>query len=304
MKYILILSVLTIASITWGQNYNDGMHRITSPFSIEDCSNWSSNNLKGKVFSVDTKGFYSPVPKENIDSIINANSGRPGPFYHKKQYFDSIGREIKTIQISDNFGVEYRFDSLGHLSTICNLIGEYNRNTGEGRYGEYFSIDSETRLEWTTNGNRVIGTAKSDIKKDSIVYTHDENKNIIRIETSIDNVKQPVYQYSYDSLNRIISSKYFNRKGLEVYNWYYTFNDQGLLTSWVKKDTNANVLETMNCTYDTLGNSISNEIKSSSYLTQNEYEFEYDDKGNWILCSTIQNGKVVRMIFREINYFE
>lgn len=303
VKNSMILCALLLASKAMGQDYFSGLHRVTSLFTYSVCGNRAGYKLQGAVQSVDTREFYKPVPKEKIDSIVKAHLTSPGPFRHEKIYFDTLGREIKSMNISRTKGMEYIYDSLGRLSTIVILKGEFNQNTGKGRYGEFFSNHFSASLNWKTTGNQVIGTAVSAMQTDSLIYTVDDRKNIIRIESYFDRKKQPVYHYVYDSLNRIISARNFNTNAVEIYNWTYFYNEQGFIQNWVKKDANGRIIETQYFKYDAYGNLLHIEQEEVGSSFQHDYEYVYDEKGNWILCSTIQKGKVTNLRFREIHYF-
>jgi hypothetical protein len=304
VKNSMILWVLLLTSKVMGQNYNSGLHHVVSLFTYAECGDRARYQLRGAVKSLDTKEFYKPVPKEKIDSIVKAHLNSPGPFSHEKKYFDTLGREIKSLRISGTKGIEFIYDSLGHLSKVGILKREFNQNTGKGRYGEFFANNFSASLNWITKGNQVIGTAVSAMQTDSVIYTVDDRKNIIRIESYFDRKKQPVYHYVYDSLNRIISSRNFNPNAVEIYNWTYFYNEQGFIQNWVKKDPNGKIIETHFFKYDAYGNLLHIEGEGPGNSFQNDYEYVYDEKGNWILCSTIQKGKVTNLRFREIHYFE
>ncbi len=304
VKNSMILCALLLTSKVMGQDYFSGLHRVTSLFTYSECGNRARYKLQGAVQSVDTKEFYKPVSKEKIDSIVKAHLNSPGPFFQEKKYFDTLGREIKSVYISRTKGMEYIYDSLGHLSTIVILKGEFNQNTGKGRYGEFFLNNFSASLDWKTKGNQVIGTAVSTMQTDSVIYTVDDRKNIIRIESYFDRKKQPVYYYAYDSLNRILSARNFNTSDIEIYNWTYFYNEQGFMQNWVKKDVNGKIIETQFFKYDAYGNLLHIEGEGPGISFQNDYEYVYDEQGNWILCSTMQKGKVTNLRFREIHYFE
>lgn len=305
VKNIIILFLSLISSEVLCQNYNSGLHNISSPYLIDECKTILSYKLKGNAYSVDTKTFMRPVLREEIDSIVDSNKDRPGPFIHRKQFFDSLGRETKSLNISGLFGEEYLYDSLGRLKGLNTLVGEYNHNTKMGRYGEYFLINHSATMDWTKKGDKVIGICNEidGEKIDSVIYTIDTNSNILKIESILNGKKRPTYLYYYDSLNRIISSKYLNSKGIEKFNWTYTYNEFGFLQSYEKRDENGGVKETYSNIIDSVGNVMQVEITTTNSKLKLEYDYVYDQVGNWIILETKRNGEFLNLQYRKIDYY-
>lgn len=305
MKNFIIICLLFLASKVLSQNNNTGLHNIASPYLTEDCKNIRHYNLLGNIYSIDTKTFNRPVLKENIDSIVLVKRNSQGPFNHEKKYFDSLGFLTKSLNISGLFGVEFIYDSIGRLDSINSLRSEYNNNTNEGRYGEYFTINHSVIMDWSTYENKVIGIGKdiNEERKDTVIYALDSNKNIVRIERIFNGIKLPTYLYRYDSSNRIISSRIINSQGVEKFYWSITYDNNGYLVRNEKKDLNGNLKETITKIRDSFGNVVQVELISSNSYDKYEYNYEYDEIGNWIFCTTKRNGEFVNLQYRKIEYY-
>jgi hypothetical protein len=282
----IMFCLLTIPVV--GQNFNTGLHNLTSPYTIEQCKTRAFYGLNGEVKSIDHYSFYHSFQlAEFKDSILSKYESQPGPFYHRKIWFDSLGRETRNIKITHQTGYELEYDSLGHLSRIYFLKGEYNRNTGEGRFGEdYFTRELSGSFQWYTFDQKVLGVFNKigTSINDSIIYTLDQKKNIIKIEGTNNGHKRNPYEFEYDSLNRIVKSRNLSNLNNEILvTWEFTYDNKGQLDKTKRKNKDG----------------FAPPEDTREYRT----EYEYDHVGNWIKCKTYKDGQLTGVSLREYQYF-
>ncbi len=105
--------------------------------------------------------------------------------------------------------------------------------------------------------------------------------------------------YTYNSQNKKATEEIYNDKGKMWLKRSYEYDAKGNMvkeTKWVKEyekeNTSASTYE-----YDTNGNCTGSNGKP-------EAKFEYDAQGNWIKCTSLQNGKPVLVTERQIEYFK
>lgn len=305
MKKFLAIALLFCSHIySWTQNFNDGLHRLQTPYNIDGCGNWEHYHLKGRVACWDSKTFLNGT-HENKDSLIQFYKDKPSPFSHKQIYFDTVGREIRNYHLSALDGIEFHYNQYGQLDLINAVHSEYNRNTGQGRYGiEHYTKQDTTLLTWFESETTLSVVADYKDNHDSLSYSLDENRNIVRIAKFHNGKASPTYLYRYDSLNRVIATTFLNIKGLATHHWTYTYNEQNLLESYTKKNRDGIQIEKQSYEYDSHGNITVVDVDHLSLKSKLEYIYEYDEFFNITKSTFLRNGEIYNVTFYDITYFE
>lgn len=173
---------------------------------------------------------------------------------HRLEYsYNSDGQvtEFRYYYVDEgrlNHHTIYEYDAAGHLLT------EYTY------YGDDGSIRSGWEYSYDENGNRILSsfTDMEGINTWRYTYTYDENGRILTAakffpyDADGEHDQLGYYTYSYDAAGRLVSKLWTETKGTYFVNhdYYYSYNEAGLLTQSKAVDDRGDVEELMTYTYD------------------------------------------------------
>ncbi|WP_099190500.1 RHS repeat-associated core domain-containing protein [Tepidibacter mesophilus] len=285
------------------------------------------------------KGIYEEF-KYNLDGTLNLAKANNTTYTYK---YTKDGR-LKSKHASGKTLLEYRYDKNGNTKTISDITGKSTHYIYDpaNRVKEILDSKSNTLAQYTYNPNDSI---KSILYGNGIStnYTYDEEQNISSLitktskgETLVDynykhdlngntlekvGTKHQTY-YTYDSLNRLTSAKYDNKKERFTYdnvgNRLTKTTDTGIAkyTYNVKNQliTLAATQELTNFYYDKQGNTIKEETPQGSniyeYNTFNQQTKAITKEGNTLISrydalglrtEIEENEKLTKFIFHKQN---
>lgn len=286
MKYLLVNILLIAHFYGYSQSFENGI--ILTKAKTKDLF-----SLRGKVSSVDQKTFKAErFPYK--DSLIKEN--KRYSFFHDKIFFDTIGRVTKKLNYTAQTGELYKFDSSNRLSEFYHLGGADFRLTTEG-YKYKWSL--QDTVMWGVTYNYLTNN-----KKDSVVYHTNEKNLIVKIENFYNSNSSPMFYYKYDSIGRIINTKWISSMKFNLlYEWNYTYNSKGKIIKWVKSIKKTELIAEIHILeYNQFGDKISD--FENNQKTGYTWEYEYDKNNNWIKSVQKKNGKVDYITIRTINYYK
>jgi YD repeat-containing protein len=239
------------------------------------------------------------LTKENLigDVVLVSNKHLPSEL-HEICVYDDMGMITKRLASlpGDIFTlIETKYDN-GRITTI-----NTSSNLGSGffQYEEMYSYDINGKL--------------MSINKDNftIEFKYDEKGRLIReIETSktLDMELITDYFYSKDKLDSLThtSSYKFGNTNIET---IVNDDNQKTYKSFVKEDDKREVLMSIrNYKRNDKGDfieQVQTEFDEKSQITnvvKIKYEYDYDEKGNWIQKRTIEEGELKNTEYRTIVY--
>ena len=238
-------------------------------------------NLKGDVVLVFTKndGFVSLNLFNDRGMLTKKFSGSTGKYFTLDESIYDNERKI-LVKISSNFGDglsnnenKYSYDTNGKLESINsqksnNNSKDFNQNFKYNKDGELIKEDS--KYDDMTISKEYF---YSENKLDSIIYTNKIGDIVVNNTTEIyEKDKQINKHYDIESNeNKVLTDITFYKK-----------NNRGDCIEEVLDEFNSN----------------GNKIKS----TTKKYEYNYDEKGNWLQKREIEDGILKKTDNRTIIY--
>ena len=110
-------------------------------------------------------------------------------------------------------------------------------------------------------------------------------------------------EFSFNSENILVESKNFS--STSIITGIYKSDDKGRALKNESYDTEGNLARQTKFEYDEHGSRISevNLMADGSERSRNDFRYEYDDQGNWVSQTTMENGAAQFIIGREIEYY-
>jgi len=188
---------------------------------------------------------------------------------------------------TDGNMVEKKLYNKGILLYNADFI--YNDNGKLVEKNTFASDSLQDKISYNLDGSgNITGSIDSNFKSHTIVkstYTYDNQNNLIEADAwnSADTQKNPLTfknGFKYDNKNNVIEEDHFDIKG--------------------------SLGEKITSTYDDDGNLISIEIynPSGNPATQKlTYKYDFDKTGNWINQQIFNNGSLLRIKKRDIEYY-
>lgn len=225
------------------------------------------------------------------DSLIKANSRYS--FFHEKLQFDTLGRLGKEFNLTYQSKTEYKYDSLDRVIKFS-YQDEYTDRAEIVKLVEW--IESDTLLQIKTTPDTINGEVIRLVN----LYHIDKHQNIIKRQTLNNGKPSSVYEYEYDSLNRIIQSRWISSSlGTINSQWVYSYNEKNQIVKWSKTDEHGVLNESHEFEYDKFGNKTKETSDNGITLS---WEYIYDNQENWTKSTQSKNGVEDIIVIREINY--
>jgi hypothetical protein len=181
----------------------------------------------------------------------------------------------------------------------------------QGNLIESCDIDNNGNIDFTYKYNYDKHGVCKEIEKFSSEQLVDKKENIFEdgklIEVKVFNgegINENSCQYRYTG-DEVSERKIVNRSGNVVATFHYEYSN-GQLVSQMEKDSVGDVLTIT--TYNRNSKNDKIETITTFPKSKSEYklifEYEYDNAGNWIKQTQLYNGELIRIVMREITYYE
>jgi len=156
-------------------------------------------------------------------------------------------------------------------------------------------IKEETLLsDGTVN---LISTIKTDAKGNKI-----EQQDTRPTGNAIFNYK---YYYKYDDEGQQIERVAYRGNGTFLFKYTFKYDDNGNKTEWIQIASDSSVVGKVIYKYNEK-NSLVEEIhygKEGNITETYTYKYDFDRKGNWTRQKKMQDGKLVEIKERDIEYY-
>ncbi len=228
-------------------------------------TDWQDYNLKGEVKSLDETCYFADEPMDLEESI-------------KSRLYVTFSNTGSYIEKS-LFGVE------------DNMI-----YTEEYQYNDEFLLERIRRTD-------IEGTCYG-----ICVCNYDDNGNInMQSEYNCEDVLQYNIKITRDDENRVVEMSYLRPDEKENFVIITKkYDSEGNISEMSNMDVLNNIHIVKKFKYDKDGNKIIEEKYSRGIelLEKLSFEYDFDDKGNWITCYEKNQNVVVFIVKRKIEYFE
>lgn len=230
--------------------------------------NWDDINKVG----LDKEIYNTSYIYDALGKVISETSSDESIYLHK---YDKLGLLCK-VQVKykggniDKFVEDIKYNSRGQRTSI---------NYGNGVITKYTYEDA------TSNLLNIISTRIDNSYLQNISYTYDPVGNITRIRDSShgtvfnkQQIIEPISDYTYDGLYRLISSKGREHPGIKANSYKYEFKQCGFIPFSMPNINDSKKLENYieNYNYDGSGNLISIKHSSSSMSWTRQTEVACD----------------------------
>ena len=203
---------------------------------------------------------------------------------------------------------EWEYDSLGRV--VTQIINSYDQN-GNNVEGNLFSMGNHIRsvstYDWKNRCTQSIFYRNNKLS-DNGVYKYDNRNNRTESYTTSPDGKTNIvtrYKYRYNENDKPIEKREYSLPGkLRGFSAYkYDANGNQIEITAFKIDST--IIKKINATYDSSGNCI--EVASYNWNTEEiiaTYQYEnYDKAGNWQKMTKFEDGKIVGIKERKIEYY-
>jgi len=271
-------------------------------------TSWEEENLQGKVKSIAT--FYFDLDSSGAvkDSALWNN---PDPliinirYYNEKGFLTQIntGDGINTPKTKQTF----TYNSSNRLTKI-EYVTQVNSPADSSTYIFTYQYNRKGRLIKSIEETEYNDGSKT--HKTKTVYKgvkYDGKGNILKTMVKTDDEKNDSYILNtYDEAGNRTENKIFDMKDQLRSHMIYTYNSNG------DKLTEKNLMERQGndekvFTYDEKGNMLSVSYpvfdQGRSFLVKMEYEYVFDQQGNWTQCLQINIGRKASITKRMITYW-
>lgn len=259
-------------------------------------NDWKEMGLYGKVKSVTEQQFKAV----KTDGGILSGEGFRDVDYDKKIEFNNDGFYSKIIQYTV-FGelldyTEFKYGSNDHLEERKT----FNDLDSLVVFSK-FEYDQKHRLVVTTNmdGEGYFSS------REEIEY-NDENLIETQKLYNKDNLLIRTKQQYLDRRGLPKETKIFNDKNEVVNHRKETFGDNRLLEQFTVLSSSGEEVMLVKLSYDPAGNVLSQEaldIAAMEPYLPVTYQYEFDEKGNWIRRIQFLGDEPLYVVQREIEYF-
>lgn len=287
--------------------FNDeGMLMSTKKW-VNDTVPYEIAHYKGKDFiinkiqysngkpSLKTDYTYDEKGKNNLS--ITRRNGNNTPF-------DKVVMKYKNDQLIERVAYNHQQNPTNRIVYYYDTKGNV---TGENSYGSTDMIASKIEYSYNDKNQKVreVHLKKDGIKDYEILHAYGDDKVI---STKIFNSKGEMSyeeRKGYDNEGNLIShytyDKFDNVKSLEQ----YTYDGNANKTGWIVYNNDKMILKA-NYGYDKHGNLASlMAVDYNGVVQESEvYNYQYDEKGNWIQKSLIKDNRPAIITKRTIVYFE
>lgn len=198
--------------------------------------------------------------------------------------------ERDSINWTNDFTVSFNELGLAEKVTDLNEKGEI---TG--------TWEIQTQLGYYISAKRVV--KDSVIIMNKITHQNDQNCRIEVFDPLMDTLRSKL-EIEFNADKKYVSLQWFNNKGIPTFTYNYSYDPEGNLSGYTVL-RNDSIRGGMNFKYNEKGfvqtQETYSKIRGTSELFN--YEYEYDDAGNWIKCVAYTNNKAYVVGLREYTYF-
>ena len=222
---------------------------------------------------------------------------------------------IKTKDLSEYHGSSSKF--------VFNNKGDLIEETIEQvKFGDYiqekdkldFEIVINTKMykiEYDNNENIVeYNAVDSDSTASSHTFKYDDNGLLIETNFFRYGRLSSRLKYSYperrgEDLKSEINRYYYGGDGELVDKTNFLYHNNGkLLREYHSNDDHTNSSHLIYYYYDNKGNIIKEDSTTITGISERTFEYKYDSKNNWIMCIEYLNDKPLKIIKRDIEYYD
>lgn len=288
MKKIIILFGIFIITLNFGCQKNHS----------EKKTSWDTDGLKGNVKILRTFQ-YKAIDSGGIISkgqMIDNNYGNVLIKYNRNG--DWIEYRSFTSEGNKSWSELPRFDKKGNM-TLRNdysytnydstLVRRYeSRFDRKGnliesiRYNGKDSITHKYFNKYDSKGNLIesftYNSTDSLLRKTISIY--DENNNLMDVNSFIAPKKHSITKFKYNNNSKQSEKHIYNSDNLLETKTLYEYNNMGHWKEVRIYNSNDELIE------------------------NNSFDYEYDEKGNWVKKIEFKNNIATRIIERQILYFE
>lgn len=271
-------------------------------------TDWELNNLKAQVQSVkETNSTDSPIGKldEEFEVTHFTQFNQDGNISRWTRFRNGEKEESGRFEydLKHNRTLRIKFDAVDE---------ELYRNLIDYQY------DGDLILEKLSRNPDSEGYSKT-------IYHYDQASNLIEEKFFIDEELIDWKQYEYNEKNQKIGFSQLNSQGDLLFKTVYTYDAQGYLIEDKSLSNNGHVNIGKSYEYDAYGyllkertyspyhqdsrhyNSkgdlILEENEKEAEVYKSEYQYQYDEKGNWIERKKYKDGIYTFTTKREIIYY-
>jgi len=254
---------------------------------IEFCEYSSDSSLKNKWIR----------KYDSNQNLIESNKN--GSFKQTYKY-DDKGNRIERIFLENNslatrfsYRETYRYDDKGNKTERY----RYSLDDSIILKETYKYDEKRNMIEWN------YYRSSEDSLTDRKTYKYDDNGNQIEYNYTsfLDSSFNKREVTKYDEKGNIIENITYNRDGNLVSTSVFIYNNKGNLIETKLYSSNGGLDQRKTYHYDKVGNLVS--WISFDGFDKRKCEYKFDKKGNWIKKIEFENGKLLSITEREIEYY-
>ena len=292
--------------------------------SFNSCNNkkikngWEEDKLKGKVksytqFSYEALERFGKIEKgalikdifanlqnnyDEVGNLIERNTFREGSIVDiedKDTYkYDKKSNKVEAKSYSSDGSLSYK--ETFKYDENNNMI-EHNGYSSDGSlsYKETFKYDENNNMiEQNNYSSDGILTSKETFKYD------EKSNNIEANYYSSDGSLTYKFTFKYDENNNMIEKNGYSSDGRLDEKCAYKYDEMGNISEYLLYDSDGSIILKVTEKYDDKGNM----KESCSDENKREYEYEYDNVGNWIKQIVYLNKKPIKIYERSYQYYK
>ena len=274
------LFILALAAITFAWMSCTGSKKAKT--------DWDMYDLKGKVKTVTEKKYkarqaFGELTKDELSYTETISFTKDGKFEHSysSYYFSDEHSEYESFfTYSDKKSIQEQYrndDFTGKIITVYTDWGDKESET---------SYDESGDQTWLTE------------------YTYDNDHRLIeRNDYYGRELNSREKNFKYNEQGLVKSSKSYNSRGELSETNYYEYDDKGRMLENTVEDDEGNVSYSIVNTYNDKGFVACHKFLGSYYKSTEDYTYEYDKKGNYIVKYQVEKGGNTYIYERTIVYY-
>lgn len=252
----------------------------------------------------------------------------------KQEHFDAQGSPVwKQIGKYNDDGQRQQMLRYDREGLVWKQVSKFNEKGEKIEMGGFIGNEyhKATTYSYDDRGNKIEIDQfdENGGLKSKVTVAYDENNNRIALKDFNGNgqLKNKIL-FTYDADDRLVKQETYGRDGVLGFVEVFKYNDKGLKTEKEKKNARGVVLQKKTITYnahkqkmeislfngkDRLvgqrnfeyneNNLLIKEVKKTGDDYRTETQYQYDEQGNWVKQTHLENGKTMLVIKRSIRYF-
>jgi hypothetical protein len=191
----------------------------------------------------------------------------------------------------------FKYDANGNMIELSNYKADGKVNsTIRSTYDASGKLIKEETL--LSNGNvDLVSSIKTDAKGNKI-----EQEDVRPMGNIVFNYK---YYYKYDEKGQLTERIAYRGNGTFLFKYVFNYDDNGNRTEWIQQGSDSSVVGKVIYKYNEK-NDLAEQTEyngNGSVKAIYTYSYEFDKKNNWIRRKKMQDGKVVEIKERNIQYY-